>query len=283
MDRINQYIESLRADKKSEQTIKNYVKYINEFMRFCDKPEEEIGNAELISYKATLTGLSASSINLRLSAIKSYWVWLEDMDIVGDNPFDKVKKLKNNPKVKQCMTAKDVSKMIAATESPRARAIISILASTGLRFAEMNSITMKQYEEFRAGKTNDIIITGKGNKQRKIYINEKTMMYIDKYIADEVANGRQHTMLFESFEGNVINEANACKSLKQIAYRAGLSYWKEISPHWLRAACATIANKNGVDVATIRDMLGHSNIQTTNRYIKSSEEDVENAMRKELW
>ena len=62
-----------------------------------------------------------------------------------------------------------------------------------------------------------------------------------------------------------------------------MSYWKEISPHWLRAACATIANKNGVDVATIRDMLGHSNIQTTNRYSKSSEEDVENAMRKELW
>ena len=48
MNRINQYTESLRADKKSEQTIKNYVKYINEFMRFCDKPEEEIGKAELM-------------------------------------------------------------------------------------------------------------------------------------------------------------------------------------------------------------------------------------------
>lgn len=283
MNRINQYIESLRADKKSEQTIKNYVKYINEFMRSCDKPEEEIGNAELVSYKAALTGLSASSINLRLSAIKSYWVWLEDMDIINDNPFDKVKKLKNNPKVKQCMTAKDVSKMIASTESPRAKAIISILASTGLRFAEMNSITMEQYNKLRNGETNCIVITGKGNKQRKIYINEKTMNYINKYLNDEIKNGREHINVFESFEGNPIDEGNMCRTLKQIAYRAGLSYWKEISPHWLRAACATIATKNGVDIATIRDMLGHSNIQTTNRYIKSTAEDVENAMKKEMW
>lgn len=279
----NIFIDWLTADKKSENTIKNYIRYADEFMAFVNKPEAEVDEADIAKYKLSINHLSPASINLRLNAAKSYFKCLKTCKVVSANPFDDVAMIKNNPKVKEYVSPADVKALLRATESYRAKAIISTLASTGLRFSEMCSITMEQYEQLDKYNRRDITITGKGNKQRKIYINDKTKQYIDRYLADEAKHGRIHTLLFESFNGNALDESNVCSSLKCIAKRAELPYWKEISPHWLRAACATIASQNGVPVAVIRDMLGHSSLSTTSKYIKTSQNDIENTMLREMF
>lgn len=279
----NIFIDWLTANQKSENTIKNYVRYADEFMTFVNKPETEVDETDITNYKLHVGHLSPASINLRLNAAKSYFKCLKICKIIPANPFDDVTMIKNNPKVKDYVSPADVKALLRATESYRAKAIISTLASTGLRFSEMCSITMEQYEQLDKYNRRDITITGKGNKQRRIYINDKTKQYIDRYLADEARHERKHTLLFESFNGNKLDEANICTSLKTIAKRAKLPYWKEISPHWLRAACATIASQNGVPVAVIRDMLGHSSLQTTSKYIKTSQSDIENAMMREMF
>ena len=142
-----------------------------------------------------------------------------------------------------------VRQLINAAYTPRDKAMLTVFATTGMRFAEATNVTIDQYKQRRFN------IVGKGNKIREIYINDETKAACDKYLASRTDNSN---LLFVSREGNKVDNANWCTTLKSCAKRAGLSCWKDISPHWLRHAFATAASQMGVPVADIGHALGHS-------------------------
>ena len=154
------------------------------------------------------------------------------------------------------------------------------MLTTGARISEINDITVDDVYNGYA------VINGKGNKQRTLYFNNEiynTMPILLRYI-DIKRNkiikktGVKTNQLFISNEGNNIKRENFTKSLKRYAQKAGLNDWETISPHSLRHSCGSNALRRGVDIATVRDMLGHSNIFTTNTYSHSNEDLIKNAM-----
>lgn len=273
----DKYIMYLKGSKKSERTIDTYCTYINKFLGFINKPETEANMEDLIVYEGSIAHLSNATIALHINSIKSYYKFLKKIGDIEVNPFEEAETPRINNKQKYYMTSDDVRLLIDNGGSAKTKAIIATVASTGLRMSEMASITIKQYEDMKRYGNRNITITGKGDKERTVFINDMAFSYIEAFL-EKKGSENKSGLLFEGNRGNIIDDRSLNRAIKLAAKKAGLPYWKEIGCHQLRAAFATIASEKGVPVATISAALGHSSIATTTRYIKNNQDNINNAM-----
>lgn len=278
MKYLNEYINHMRGNKKSEGTIHEYVRNLTDVFTTIGKNEEAIAYEDIENYKLSIASLSSSTINTRISALKSYYKFLMQRRYVEVNPVEYVEcpKVKNKEKIP--LTGEQVRAMIAKTSNARMEAFIMALATTGMRIAELASVTIDDYNN-RVGNT--IIITGKGDKERRVTFPDEAIACIDKYIWTERSVHAAKTgtnLLFVSNQGTALAAGNMGEQLKKIAKEAGIPQWDKVCNHLMRTTCATLALRNGVELPTIQKMLGHSNINTTTRYAKIADETVANAM-----
>lgn len=269
------YIDYLIANRKSENTVATYTRHIQAILNFINKPDNEITYTDLLTWQRSVSNLSSSTVALQINAIKSYFNYLENVGVIKDNPASKLTLPKVKNKVKPYCTSEMVSNIINNARSPRDKAVLSLVASTGLRMSEMATITMKQWEDMKRYNARNITIVGKGDKERSIYINDMVMNAIDEYIAHKK---RSEKYLFESNGGKVMDDSNLNKMIKKTAQRANVPFWNDMSCHTLRAAFATIASDKGVPVAVISSALGHASLTTTTKYIKTCQEQINETM-----
>lgn len=269
------YIDYLIANRKSENTVATYTRHIQAILNFINKPDNEITYTDLLTWQRSVSNLSSSTVALQINAIKSYFNYLENVGVIKDNPASKLTLPKVKNKVKPYCTTEMVSNIINNARSPRDKAVLSLVASTGLRMSEMATITMKQWEDMKRYNARNITIVGKGDKERSIYINDMVMNAIDEYIAHKK---RSEKYLFESNGGKVMDDSNLNKMIKKTAQRANVPFWNDMSCHTLRAAFATIASDKGVPVAVISSALGHASLTTTTKYIKTCQEQINETM-----
>ena len=278
MTHLDEYINHMRGNKKSEGTIHEYVRNLTDVFTTIGKNEEAIAYEDIENYKLSIASLSSSTINTRISALKSYYKFLMQRRYVEVNPVEYVEcpKVKNKEKIP--LTGEQVRAMIAKTSNVRMEAFIMALATTGMRIAELASVTIDDYNN-RVGNT--IIITGKGDKERRVTFPDEAIACIDKYIWSERSIHAAKTgtnLLFVSNQGTALAAGNMGEQLKKIAKEAGIPQWDKVCNHLLRTTCATLALRNGVELPTIQKRLGHSDINTTTRYAKIADETVANAM-----
>ena len=278
MKYLNEYINHMRGNKKSEGTIHEYVRNLKDIFETINKDEDTVVYEDVEDYKLSISSLSSSTINTRISALKSYYKFLMQRRYVEVNPVEYVEcpKVKNKEKIP--LTGEQVRAMIAKTSNVRMEAFIMALATTGMRIAELASVTIDDYNN-RVGNT--IIITGKGDKERRVTFPDEAIACIDKYIWTERGIHAAKTgtnLLFVSNQGTALAAGNMGEQLKKIAKEAGIPQWDKVCNHLMRTTCATLALRNGVELPTIQKMLGHSNINTTTRYAKIADETVANAM-----
>lgn len=272
----NGYINYLNASKKSENTIKNYTRHINEMLNIIKKDETEITYADLMNWQSEISNCAPATLNLKISAVMSYFKYLYRIGAIKENPAINLEKVRNNPKEKDYVSAEDMKAIIKNMYTAEGKAIVALMASTGLRYIEMANITLEEYKNALAT-DRSIVIVGKGNKERKIFVNDIARYYIDNYLSKNYKNSRGTDKLFVS-----VTESSLRKSLIRAAKKANLPYAEKVSPHWIRVFFATNALENDIDLATIRDALGHSNIAVTSRYVKSCDKKVKNVMSRDM-
>ena len=272
------FITYLKSRQRSENTIKAYVKNINAFFDFVNKPDNEVTAFDVMNWMNSLSDKSSSTVCQMLSSIKAYFDFLFTFELVDKDPTARIKPPHKTNKPKQYMNAKMVKDMVACCNNSRDRAILYTYASTGLRVSELIGLTLKQYQDMKANGNNVIKITGKGNKERFVPFNQETQTAIDDYIKTRSMSTVHSDKLFLSHYGNDIARNNLSMTLKGIAKKAGIPFWNEVCNHSMRSACASIYGEAGVPVADIRDLLGHSDLAVTSRYIKTSVENVSNAV-----
>lgn len=268
------FITYLKSRQRSENTIKAYVKNINSFFDFVNKPDNEVTAFDVMNWMNSLSDKSSSTVCQMLSSVKAYFDFLFSFELINKDPTARIKPPHKTNKPKQYMNAKMVKGMIACCSCSRDRAILYTYASTGLRVSELIGLTLKQYQDMKANGNNVIKITGKGNKERFVPFNQETQTAIDDYIKTRNMGVVHSDKLFLSHYGNNIARNNLSMTLKGIAKKAGIPFWNEICNHAMRSACASIYGEAGVPVANIRDLLGHSDLAVTSRYIKTSVEQV---------
>lgn len=276
------FVTYLKSEEKSEATIRVYVRNVGYFLDYVGKNDVDVTAMDVISWKESLIskGNSSATVHQYLASIKTYYDFLETIDLVEKNPVAKIKPVKVKNKEKHYMNQSMVQAMLDKTTNDRDYAIVLTFVTTGIRVGELINITLVQYEEMKNNGVNYIKTIGKGNKEHKVFFNTHMIEAIDKYIRT-FRNTRRvisTDKLFVSHWGGQIFSNRLSETLKTIARNAGIPFWEDICNHALRSACASIMSDNGAAVATIRDVLNHASIVTTNRYIKTAENSVEDAI-----
>lgn len=264
------YIDYLKGAGRSDNTIKSYVNNVSLMLKEINKPETEITFLDLVSWQSKLQGKSTSTIHSKVVAVQNYFDFLKNANIISSNPANGLVTAKVVNAKKPDPENGMINSLINCADNKRDKAMLTLFATTGMRFEEATTITIEQYRQRRFN------IVGKGNKMREIYINDQTKKVCDEYLESRKDN---FPLLFVTNRGNQVDNSNWCKWIKICAKKANLDCWDKITPHWLRHAFATTASQMGVPVADIGFALGHSDYaKVTSRYIHTPQNKVVNIM-----
>lgn len=258
------YVNYLRNNQKSENTIRVYQIHIKQMLEVVNKPENEITRLDLEDWRSTIAHLSSSSVKGKVEAVKSYFKFLKRMGLIENNPTDDMETPKVVNKQKEYLSEEMVDSMIAIA-NVRQKAMLMFLKVNGSRVSEMTNITIDQYNTMK--QTDGVInIMAKGRVYRDIIFTDGMIEAIDNYLA---TRDDDCPYLFASEWGNHINSNNLNQTWKRLAYKAGIPFWQNIGSHYFRMSCATSLLEKGMPIEEVRDHLGHSSIAVTNTYAKS--------------
>jgi len=259
------YVDYLVGEQKSSNTIKAYVKDVEQMLDYIGKLEENISYADLLNWKASISGMASASVNRKIVAVSGYFKFLHDVDVISTNPAANLKSVKVHNKEKLAMSREDIGKMLTVCTSNRQKAMLYTLGSTGMRVSELTGLGYKQY---RDRVDNQLVITGKGDKQRVVYLNRQAVEAINLYIRTERKTSSEY--LFASSQGGKVDANNFDKTLKALARKAGVKNADAVSAHTFRHSFACILSENGTSMDVIRDLLGHSSLAVTSRYLNQN-------------
>lgn len=267
---IKAYEDYMVGEQKSSNTITAYSKDVQQMLDCIGKPEASITYTDLLSWKSSISGMASASVNRKIVAVSGYFKFLHDVEIIKSNPATNLKSVKVHNKEKLPMSREDIRKMLNACSSNRQKAMLYTLGTTGLRVSELTVLGYKQYRD-RVG--NQLVITGKGNKQRVVFLNPETVEAINRYVRTERKANRWAAgcdYLFASSQGGKVDANNFDKTLKALAHKAGIKNDDEVSAHTFRHSFACILSENGTSMDVIRDLLGHSSLAVTSRYLNQN-------------
>ncbi len=220
--------------------------------------------------------LTKGTQNYYLIALRGLLGYFVAKDVLSLPP-DKIALAKADRGLKSVkfLTLEQIGKLLACIEpkdeiSIRDRAILESFFSTGLRIAELVSLNLEQFANLKDKKDLELGIIGKGGKPRVVYFSERAIDYIKKYLEiRNVAQYMNNKALFINFRDSDDADARLTpRSIERIVKKYALLSGVPIftTPHTLRHSYATDLMNQGVDLRSIQEFLGHSNIATTQIY-----------------
>lgn len=256
---INTYIASMRLEGRSEKTIKQYYDALTKFLDDIPKNIKDIKTNDiryhLANYQAT-HNVSNATVNNKRKFLSAFFVWATREEIVDKNPMLKINSIKEKYVTKKPFTDIELAKIRDVLEDNREKALVEFLLSTGCRVSEVANLKVGDID-FRNG---ECVVLGKGNKERTVYLNNKSMYYLERYLGNYVDVNRP---LFLNGRGNGMTKQNIEELMRIIGKRAGV---EKVHPHKFRRTMATNAMKRGMPVQYIQVILGHSKLDTTMIY-----------------
>ena len=276
---VEEFLRYLLIDKGySNNTIASYKIDLEKFLEYNKgKSINNITNSDLKEYVKWLNkeNLNEKSISRNISCLKSFYKFLVIEKYVKNNPSDLISIPKVKKSLPKTLTEEEVIKLldIDLTDnfSYRNKAMLEVMYATGLRVSELVNLKLQDVDL-----SQDLVRTfGKGSKERVIPMGEYAREYLEKYIYEYRASMLKRTnneYLFLNNHGNKMTRQGFFKIIKKIAKEKGID--KELSPHTLRHSFATHLLKYGADLRTIQELLGHSDISTTQIYTYISNEEL---------
>lgn len=228
---------------------------------------------EFLSYLRRQRDYTPQGLNRKIACLKSYFRFLEKEGYVDSSPMNDVKSARGGRLLPKVLTEDEVHVLLQRTrermaEKPgewgpvRDRAILELFYATGMRLAEMVGLNMSDLD--LDGRS--LRVTGKGNKQRFVFMNEAAVMALRAYLACRPKT-RTDALFLNRFLDRLSRRAVELM-FEKIKDEAGLQ--KSASPHTLRHSFATHMLEGGSDLVTIKELLGHSNLSTTQVYTNIS-------------
>ena len=288
-----QNIEDMYTKTMTEKTKRSYMQTIKEFFEVQELSDVTVEDmqqvtpelANLYAHKLIEKGLSKATVNKKLSSLQNFYKFLcrRDIGIMTYNPFETNQgaiRFKNASKQytdKRILTPDEIKTMICLAEKNntiigmRDTIVLLMLSTTGMRREELCSINIGDIRTYLGKKI--IEITGKGDKRRLVVLSDKLVRLIDAYIKARGLTSKDKSAPLIASHGNRncgnVDTNTIYRVVKKYARLAGIDE-STISPHAFRATYATILRDDlDMPVDDIQELMGHSNRQTTQRYIKS--------------
>lgn len=277
------YLDYLQFERKlSKNTILSYQDNLNRFETFIEgKSIKEVKRNDIEAYLKFNDKMSEKSRAHYLTVLRNFYQFLVYEDLVDINPCETIKMPKITKSLPHYLTEEEIEKLLSfPLNTPfdyRNKAMLELLYATGIRVSELVNLKLNNIhlEE-------DLIrVLGKGSKERISPISticEKYLrIYIEEYRNTLLKNKTSEYVFINNF-GNPITRQGFFKNLKQIAKEQGIE--KEICPHILRHSYATHLLSHGADLRIIQELLGHSDISTTEIYTHVVNEKIKSDYEK---
>lgn len=282
MQEINTFLEYLQLEKKySAHTITAYKNDLIVFKDFCEvefdqKSLVDISYNQIRGWIVTLVdqGISNRSINRKMSSLKTFYKYLQKTKQLSLNPMANHKALKTAKEVQLPFSHKEVTAAITELsyeegfEGIRDRLIIELFYSTGMRRAELIGLQLSSIDL-----ANGMVkVLGKRNKERFIPLLPSVQETYKNYLLEREKIGTLSTALFITSKGNKIYET--------LVYRVINNYFSKVSskvkksPHILRHSFATHLLNEGADLNSVKELLGHSSLASTQVYTHNSLDQI---------
>lgn len=272
IDAFENFLQYCRFEKTlTNQTIQDYKEDFLQFQRYYPHKKEltDLNKNDLndFSYDQALNGLSPATIARRIATIKNFYMFLESDNLAKSIISEEITIPKKDKTLPQVLSEEEINQLLNAPDLTsekgiRDYAVLEILYSCGLRVSEATNLQINQINE----QEEIINILGKGKKERIVPIRKSALKAVKTYI-NEVRN--KHLVIdkkavFIGKNGKRMSRQALYNIVVNNAKLAGIQ--KEIHPHTLRHSFATHLLDNGADLRVVQELLGHTNIGTTQIY-----------------
>lgn len=277
---LKDYLLYLAVEKGlSDNTIKSYRRDLMQFGEWLNKQHATLTTMDALLLREYQTHLGEhlkpSSMARKTTALKGFLAYLVETEII-DEPITIVDRTKKGEKLPQVLTLEQMNALIDVVPrdklaGKRDAAILELMYATGMRVSEVIALTLDRFyadEQF-------IRVIGKGNKERLVPFGWCAKRSVAEYMtARQQANVKPSPYVFLSNRQEPMTRQSVWKLIKKYAKLANIPF--EVTPHTIRHTFATHLLNNGVDLRAIQEMLGHSDISTTQIYVHVAFKDIEN-------
>ena len=270
-ERINEFKSYLMYEKMfSSNTVNSYVRDLEEFNSFLESEYiKHVTYKDIRSYLAHMYNKKYSSrtISRKLSAIRSFYKYEVNKGVIRDNPCLLISNPNVEKKLPNYLSYNEIETMLEVPDtfknnSLRDKLIIEILYSTGIRVSELVNIKVKDIDFYN----NQILILGKGNKERYVIFGNTLKDMLKEYIS--IKSDSEYLIT------NKYNKKMSTRSIEEIVKKIvkidGIK--NKVTPHTIRHTFATHMLNEGADLRVVQELLGHENLKTTEVYTHVSNE-----------
>lgn len=275
---VEQFLVYLEVRNRSRHTVEGYEKDLRIFRKFLDerfrvKQLEDIREEHLeayIRYLAQERRLQPRSQNRYLSSISSMYIFAMKKRFIQENVMSYVENVQYVRRQRAYLTPKELEQLIQAIEHPVVKTAVLIMTLTGLRISELLSLKLEQVDFEKR----QLLIEGKGKKERLIPISQKLHVILAHYLT-EIREARSPYVMATWKTGRL-----SPQYVNTVIRKAAkvCDFNKKVTAHTLRHTFASHLVLNNVSLAVIQNLLGHENIRTTSIYLHVDDHQLRDAV-----
>ena len=265
---LRRFIATKRIEGAAETTIRRYYDINLEMLMGIGKPIKEITTDDLrffLSIRRERNNVSNSTLDGMRRIYSSFFGWLATERYIDWNPCLPLKKIKATKVVRKSFSTVEMQRIREACKTDRDIALIDFLYYSGCRVTEVSNVNI---EDIDFG-TKSVTVLGKGNKERTVYLTDVCMMHLSKYIGSRISGA-----LFMGKGTARMSKTGIEAAVKRIGKTAGVP---DVHCHRFRRTLASNLIQKGVNILTVAQILGHTDIRTTQMYCYVNAADVKTA------
>lgn len=269
------FISSKRVEGCSEKSLKYYKSTIENMLNVLGKEIKHITTEDLRKYLSNYYENSSCgkvTIDNIRRILSSFFSWLEDENYILKSPVRRIHKIKTGKVIKETYTDEHLEIMRDNCKGIRDLAMIDLLNSTGIRVGELVKLNIDDVNF----NERECIVTGKGDKQRKVYFDARTKIHLENYLKSRIDD---NSALFVS----LIKPYNRLKisgveiRMRELGRKLNIT---KVHPHKFRRTLATRAIDKGMPIEQVQQLLGHQKIDTTLKYAMVNQNNIKISHRK---
>lgn len=262
---LSEYLDFLEVEKGlADNTLQAYRRDLDSFLDFCNVDLDKIERSQINSFIRTLheKNFSPTSIMRKIASLRGFFKWANANSYTKTNPTLTLEQPKVPQRLPKVVSVQEIEDILNQNLSLLQKVIIELLYGCGLRVSELTNLSVTDYN--LNGKY--LECTGKGSKDRIVPLGKKAISAIKDFLPE-----REYLLQKYNLETDklLINEHGKTVTRQEVytfIHEQGKRLHKSISPHTLRHSFATHLIENGADLRVVQELLGHSDVSTTQLY-----------------